>query len=156
MLSSDVPNEGEPSRGRRVRRALRRHAAAIAVVIVVAVLATGGFRLWRNLSDPTPGSTSQTAPKPGQHTGEVARHGGDFSAVTPTGELVVCDEEADSNVVKVSAEYFDGHRRRRITILDKTGADGRCASVPVDGPVVGHQVCERDDVAWHCGNQQTG
>jgi hypothetical protein len=91
--------------------------------------------------------------------GEVAYNGKDYSKVAAGDDLVlVCDEEADGNVIKGEFDIRAATARTSATfeVADDDGANGRCASAVPAGIVLRHRVCERNHLFWHCGNWQVG
>ena len=90
-------------------------------------------------------------------SGTNSQHGDDYTKAAQEGTfLLVCDEEADANLVKGVYEFVDGADAVMAEVADSHGADGRCVGVALDGRILRHRVSERNHVVWDCANWQAG
>lgn len=146
--------------GTGVSRPQRIAALAFAVLVLVVLVVTT-FRVASSFPAPDgDGDGAETGTfldEPAEHLGEISYDGRDYAKVL-AGEdlLLVCDEEADSNVVKAIFDVDGDAGDRSVEISDRNGADGTCTSAVWDGLVRRHRVCERNHLFWRCGNWQTG
>ena len=142
---------------RSARRRLARSALVGLAVVLGVVAAVAVPRISRNLSTPHPGrevAAVQDDPRPGElDPNTVPQDGADYARMVGD-RFLVCDREADDNLVK-GVVHVEGATPNLLEVADIGGADGGCASITVTERVISLYVCERNVVAWHCSNAQS-
>jgi hypothetical protein len=131
----------------------------LALVLGVAAVISAP-RIAGNLATPDPGEPVAEVvddARPSElDPNTVPQDGADYARLDGD-RFLVCDREADENLVKGVLQIAepDGDGSTVVEVADGGGADGRCVAITVTGRVINLRVCERNVLAWHCSNAQS-
>jgi hypothetical protein len=145
-----VTTDVDQTRHRIGRRRVVIGVVALVIVLGLAVYATS--RILESRKSATPDGAFRTH-EPRNAEGATSRHGDDYSYGAPDGRtFTVCDKEPDGNPVRGVFDFDTATPGGDGALDDLDGAGGTCASIKVNERIVRHRTCERNYLAWDCGN----